>query len=241
MQPFAAAGVSVLVPVHNEAQAVQAVLTQLVVVMQSLAYPAEILAIDDGSTDTSLQQITEIADPKLRVIRHATNWGYGASLSHGVQQARFPSLIITDADSTSPLERLPDLLAGLDQHAMVVGVRTGAAARAMTLRRPVKWVLRKAAERMTGQSIPDLNAGFRAIRREAVLPLLPVLPDRFSWTSTITVVLLLRKQPVAFLPIRDTPRQGRSKFHPFCDTLRTIRCLLRAALFSRPPSVQDEP
>lgn len=242
-RPFAAAGVSVLVPVYNEALAVSQTLTELVATMRGLGWPYEILVIDDGSTDRSRQEIAAVPDLAIRVITHEANQGYGASLTDGLLRARFPSLVITDADGTYPLGRIPDLLAGLDRHAMVVGARVGPRVHVSTLRRPVKWCLRRLAELLTGHAIPDLNSGLRAMRRDAILPLMPILPRRFSWTSTVTVALLLRGCPVTFLPIAYHRRQGVSKVHPILDTLRALQCILRAAAFGythRPRSSYDD-
>lgn len=229
--PRAAQGVSVLVPVYNEAIAVRHTLLQLVAIMRGLGWPYEILVIDDGSTDGSRREIMRVQHPGVSVISHATNQGYGASLTDGLRRARFPNLVIVDADGTYPVDRIPDLLGGLDGAAMVVGVRGQQTIHASSLRTSVKWCLRKLAECLSRHTIPDLNSGLRALRRDALLPLLPILPQRFSWTSTVTVALLLQDQPVAFLPISYHRRQGVSKFHPLWDTLRAIRCIFRATAF----------
>ena len=229
--PFAASGISVLVPVYNEAPGVRWTLTQLGATMRSLGWPYELLVIDDGSTDTSRQEIVCVDDPAIRVIVHPVNQGYGASLTDGLRQARYPSLVITDADRTYPIECIPDLIAGLDHHTMVVGARLVGKVHVATIRKPVKWCLRRLAEQITKQRIPDLNSGLRAMRRDAILPLTPILPQRFSWTSTVTVALLLCGEPIAFLPIAYHRRKGISKVHPFLDTLRALQCIARATAF----------
>ncbi|NJO82995.1 MAG: glycosyltransferase family 2 protein [Blastochloris sp.] len=239
--PFAAAGISAIVPVYNEAPGVRATLTHLSTILGSLPWPYEIIVIDDGSTDASANAIAAVADPAIRVIRHATNQGYGASLTAGLHAAHFPSLVITDADGTYPLATIPLLLAGLDQHVMAVGARVGTNVHIPIMRRPIKWALRRLAEGITGQSIPDLNSGLRAMRKEAILPIEPLLPQRFSWTSTITIALLLQKQPVQFLPIAYYRRQGTSKIHPFWDTVRALQCIWRATGVLAMPDVSPHP
>ncbi len=229
----AAHGVSVLVPVYNEAAGVGATLVRLGATMRTLNRPYEILIIDDGSTDASREAIEQSCDHTVsRMLVHPTNRGYGAALTHGLRQARFPIIVITDADGTYPVERIPDLLVGMDTYVMVVGARIGAHVQPSYVRRPIKWCLRRLAESLTQQLIPDLNSGMRAMQREALLPLLPILPQRFSWTSTVTVALLAQQQPVAFTPINYYRRTGKSKVHPVFDTLRAVQCILRAAAFS---------
>jgi hypothetical protein len=79
---------------------------------------------------------------------------------------------------------------------------------------------------LVAHPIPDLNSGLRVLRREALEPLLPILPDGFSFTTTCTLAMILRRQRVGYLPITYAPRRGRSKLHPVWDTLGTLRLIL---------------
>lgn len=221
-------GVSVIVPVYNEEHGVGRALHDLSVTMQLFGHPYELLVVDDGSTDGSRKVIEAVEDPELRLLVHPTNQGYGAALTTGLRHARFARLVITDADSTYPSVAIPRLVTGLGDASMVVGARTASVAAMGFLRSPVRWLLRRFASHLTGQFIPDLNSGMRAIRRETLVPLIPILPTTFSWTSTITVALLLRGEKVAFQPIDYHQRTGNSKIHPVKDTLVALRCILRA-------------
>jgi glycosyltransferase involved in cell wall biosynthesis len=227
-------GVSVLVPVYNEARTVGQMLRQLIATLDMTGTPYEILVIDDGSTDASLESIQALESPRIQIIRHPVNQGYGASLTAGVRQARYPAMVVIDADGTYPVAAIPALIMALDTHVMAVGARGRAALKVTPLRFLSKQPLRWLAELLTGRAIPDLNSGLRAIRREAILPLLPLLPTRFSWTSTITVALMGSGQPAAFLQISYGQRQGDSKFHPVADSLRAMRCIIVAAAAVRP-------
>lgn len=226
-------GVSVLVPIYNESRSLHTTLYALHTVLVGLNNPFEIIAIDDGSTDGTCTLLQTLDLPGLVVLSHPGNYGYGASLTNGLRHARYTNIVITDADGTYPIEQIPHLLAALDEYTMAIGARSGRHAAGSCARRAAKWALRQLAQMLTGATIADLNSGLRAIRREALEALIPILPNRFSWTSTVTVGLHMLKQPVVYMPIAYYERTGSSKFHPVCDTLRAVQCILRAFLWGR--------
>lgn len=226
-------GLSVIVPVYNEAAAIGQTLDQIQTVLLHLDMPTEIIVVDDGSQDASAARVQQHATAALVVRSHTTNHGYGAALNTGVCAARYAMIAITDADGTYPIARLPDLVAPMPTCTMVVGARVGPRVSVPLVRRPVKWALRQLAQQQTGYAIPDLNSGLRVIWRAALLPLLPILPNHFSWTSTVTVALLMRQQTIRYVPIDYAPRVGVSKVHPIRDTLRATHCILKTASLCR--------
>lgn len=120
------------------------------------------------------------------MIHLAQNSGYGA-LKAGIRRARGELVAITDADGTYPHAELPALIALASDADMVVGARTGEGVQYPWLRRIPKLFLRRWLELLAGQRIPDMNSGMRVFRRELALRFLQLLPDGFSFTSTITL------------------------------------------------------
>src|SRR5207247_6240849 len=117
-----------------------------------------------------------------------------------------------DADGTYPEDRIADLLARIDDGAeMAVGARTGADVHVPLLRRPAKALLRALASYLAGTPIPDLNSGLRAMRRDLVLSYLPILPEGFSFTTTITLAALTNLRRVDWVSIDYKKREGISK------------------------------
>src|SRR5439155_26884325 len=146
--------------------------------------PHEIVVVDDGSEDrTAAEALAAYA----RVLRHPHNRGYGASIKTAILAARHEALVIIDADGTYPAEAIPALLAKLERCDMVVGSRTGSEVHIQAARRPGKWFLRWFASQIAGRSIPDLNSGLRAFRRACVKQYFPLLSNRFSFTTTVTL------------------------------------------------------
>jgi glycosyltransferase involved in cell wall biosynthesis len=226
-------GISIVIPAYNEEQGIDSVLDQLTHVLEDGALDHEIIVVDDGSTDSTAKLAEEAG---ALVLRHTKNRGYGAALKTGIRHARHALICITDADGTYPLESIPQLIECLssDGYDMVVGSRTGREVAIPLLRRPAKWAIRRLGELVTGEQIPDLNSGLRVFQREAALRLFSLLPDGYSFTTTITLAMISNGYMVEYVPINYHPRVGHSKIRPLHDTLNFIGLVLRIALYFAP-------
>ena len=236
--PASAAGVTIVVPVYNEERGVEGVMRRLAAL--PLGFPVEILAVEDGSSDGTARKLAELerSIPCLRVVTHKRNRGYGAALKTGFASARHDVVVITDADGTYPEERIADLVRCIDDGAeMAVGARRGADVRIPLVRRPAKWVLRRLASFLSGTEIPDLNSGLRAFRRELVLTYRPILPDGFSFTTTITLASLTNGHRVDYVDVNYAKRAGRSKIRPIQDTFNFTTLIIRTVLYFNPLKV----
>jgi glycosyltransferase involved in cell wall biosynthesis len=210
-QADAERGVSVVIPAYNEEAAVGAQIKAIRRVLSVAGTPHEILVVDDGSNDRTA---AEAVAAHARVLRHPENRGYGASIKTGIKAASHDRIVIIDADGTYPADAIPDLLTRLDTADMAVGARIGPRVHIPRIRRPAKWVLGWLANRIAGRKILDLNSGLRAFRRSCVAPYFPLLSDRFSFTTTVTLALIADDYHVVYHTIEYYPRIGRSKIRP---------------------------
>ncbi|HUR28567.1 MAG TPA: glycosyltransferase family 2 protein [Planctomycetota bacterium] len=236
--PLSALGVTIVVPVFNEEKGVQGVLERLSKL--DLGAPVEILAVNDGSQDGTAAALREVQRkiPNLRVVTHALNQGYGAALKTGFTHARHDVVVITDADGTYPEDRIVDLLRCIDDGAeMAVGARLGEDVHIPMVRRPAKACLRQLASYLAGTPIPDLNSGLRAFRRDLVMMYRPILPQGFSFTTTITLASLTNGHRVDYVSVNYAQRHGRSKIRPFKDTLGFTALIIRTVLYFNPLKV----
>ena len=150
---------SVVIPAYNEASGVTVTLPELTKLMAELALDEwEIVIVDDGSTDATREALVPFESPRVRVISHEQNRGYGAALKTGVHHARYPWILITDADGTYPCRHIPELLRLRGEAEMVVGARRGRDAHIPWIRKPAKWVLQRLASYLSGMEIVDLNS-----------------------------------------------------------------------------------
>src|SRR5436305_1139552 len=222
--------ISIVIPAYNEEKAVGNVIRELQGLAEREGLTAEIVIVDDGSKDRTAEAAKSAG---ARVLRHRNNRGYGAALKTGITAAKYNIIIITDADGTYPSEYIPLLLEQLETADMVVGARTGRNVRIPKIRRPAKWVLNKLANYVTSANIPDLNSGLRAFRREIAMQYFHILPDQFSFTTTITLAMLCDKYAVSYIPIDYRQRTGRSKIVPW-DAGSFAILIMRTAMLFRP-------
>lgn len=233
--------VSVILPAHNEQQAIRCVLEEVVEVLSDEPLRFEVLVVDDASTDDTVAVAEEFArgcwQCPVRVIRRNERGGAGAARKLGIRHARGEFIVMLDADATYPAKSIPELLAYLPAYDQVNGARTSEQGTLPWLRRPAKWFIRKLACYLTGHKIPDLNTGLKAFKREEMLQWLWVVPDGFSCVTTMTLAFLTNGYAVKYVPTPYRPRIGRSKFHPVKDTLSYLSTVLRMVLYFRPLKV----
>jgi len=223
---------SVVVPAYNEEEGILDTVKQLQEQLAPLDVPSEIIVVDDGSTDRTRERLEVLAG--IQIVSHARNCGYGAALKTGIRRARFPLIVITDADGTYPNERIPDLVRLAASVDMVVGARTSANVEHPPLRSVPKWFLKRFAEWLARRKIPDINSGLRVFRRTAVDEFIRILPDTFSFTTTITLAMLTNGYAVHYEPIDYRRRVGKSKIRPIRDTLGIAQLILRTGMYFAP-------
>ena len=224
--------VSVILPIHNERGHLGQEIERIRAALQASPYAFEIIAIDDGSTDGSGEELAQLDG--IRLICFARNRGTGSARKAGTHAARGRVVVWTDVDMTYPNDEIPRLVKELDGWDQVVGARTTEEGTAKALRVPAKWFIRKLASYLVETPIPDLNSGFRAFRRDVALQFLHLLPSGFSCVSTITMTFLANGYSVKYVPIEYRPRAGESKFHWWADTKRYLIQVVRMILTFNP-------
>lgn len=230
---------TIVLPCYNEQDHVLAELERITVAMDADGMSYELLAIDDASTDGTLAVLREALPrfPQLRVMPFRRNGGSGTARRIGTREARGDIVVWTDADMTYPNERIPEFVRMLledESYDQVVGARTSEEGTHKWARVPAKWVIRKVAETLTKQRIPDLNSGLRAFRRDVSLPYLRLLPPGFSCVTTLTISFLSNQHDIRYEPISYAKRAGVSKFHFFGDAYRYILQVLRMVMYFDP-------
>jgi hypothetical protein len=140
-----------------------------------------------------------------------------------------------DADGTYPIQELPSLYAlyrnGYD---MVVGARTGAHYQEGLIKAPLRVLLRLIVEWTAGRTIPDINSGLRVFSRDLVIQHLDRLCNTFSFTTSLTLALMMNARFVAYKEVPYYRRIGTTRVHLFRDSLRTLQFIVEAAVFYNP-------
>lgn len=219
--------VSVILPARNEAAGLARILPDL-----RARFPAaEIIVVDDGSTDTTVA-ICEGAG--VRVISHRYSLGNGAAIKTGARAAGGDVLVFMDADSQHRPGDVQRLLDALDEgYDMAVGARDGAG-QASIARHLGNTVYNRFASWMVNQRIDDLTSGFRAVRAEKFRDFLYLLPNGFSYPTTITMCFFRSGYSVRYVPVEVDKRIGQSHLRPLQDGVRFLLIMFRIATLYSP-------
>jgi glycosyltransferase involved in cell wall biosynthesis len=218
--------VSIVIPVFNEA----ASLGETLSIVRGLHLAAsEIIVIDDGSTDGS-------ADVALaggaNVIRHPYNVGNGAAIKSGIRAARGRLLVLMDGDGQHQPEDIPKLIAESHDYHMVVGARVKGSKRRFH-RYAANVVYNLLASYVTRFKVQDLASGFRLLSRQDALRFIDLLPNTFSYPTTLTLAFLRSGLTVKYVPIQTLYRAGQSKISLVTDGIRFLLIITKiATLFS---------
>lgn len=219
---------SVVIPAYNEEEGIGGVVKGVKQALGDNSY--EIIVVDDGSKDHTSHKAEEAG---AKVISHHINRGYGAALKSGIRQAKYELIATLDADGQHDPNDLLRLLEAWDNgYDAVIGARDRHAYQ-YSSRMPGKRVLQWVAGYLVEVKPADVNSGLRLFRKEQALTYFPILPNGFSFSTTLTLCLLKDAFQVGEIPIQTKPRQGRRSTVSIKDGFRTLMLIIRiAALFN---------
>ncbi|TMB17286.1 MAG: glycosyltransferase family 2 protein [Deltaproteobacteria bacterium] len=216
-----APALSIVIPVYDEAESLGPLFTELGETLAGLDRPAEIVAVDDGSTDGSFERLVALAsgDPRIRIVRLARNYGQTAALAAGIEHARAPVIVSLDADLQHDPADIPRLLALLDEGVDVVnGWRNPRRDPWLTRRLPSQ-IANRLISLVTGTRLHDYGCTLRAMRAP-VAKELRLYGELHRFIPALAADLGAR---VAEVEVHHRPRTlGHSKY----GLSRTLRVLL---------------
>lgn len=220
--------VSVVLPAKNEAEGLRRTLPAL----RECLPDAEVIVVDDGSTDDTAAVATRLG---ARVLGSPYSMGNGAAIKRGAREATGDVIVFMDADGQHDPALIVQLLARIeDGYDMVVGARNGSGQASVgrgLANRLYNWL----ASWMTGHEIQDLTSGFRAVRADRFREFLHLLPNGFSYPTTSTMAFFRSAYPLAYVPIRVDKRLGTSShIRPLKDGVRFLLIIFKIATLYSP-------
>ncbi len=219
---------SIVLPAKNEAEGLRRFLPAL-----RAAHPmAEILVVDDGSSDATAE-VARAAG--ATVLSNPYSLGNGASIKRGARAAQGEVIVFMDADGQHQPGDVAVLLAEMDKgHDMVVGARVKGG-QANLGRGLANAFYNRLASWMTGHRILDLTSGFRAVRADKFREFLHLLPNGFSYPTTSTMAFFRSAYPVAYVPVDVKQRVGtNSHIRPIKDGIRFLLIIFKIATLYSP-------
>ena len=215
---------TVVIPAFNEARGI----AETVAGLKPQGF-AEIVVVDDGSTDDTA---TRAETAGARVVRHPYNKGNGAAVKTGIREAKTPVILLMDADTQHDPAEATKLIGPVGTYDLVIGARS--LADQSTIRATGNAIFRALASWLTGRPIPDLTSGYRAAKRQALLDILHLLPNEFSYPTTSCLALMKSGRSVLFVPIQARARVGTSKIRPLRDGFRFILIIFKIVTLYAP-------
>lgn len=217
--------VTVLMPAYNEEKSIGGTIARL----KELYPDFELLVVDDGSTDNTLKVAM---DAGANVWPHPYNIGNGAAIKSGLRIAQGEWVIMMDADGQHAPEDIASLLEFKDNYEMVVGARSRDS-KTFLHRDIANAIYNWFASYVTKFKIEDLTSGFRLVKVSTVRQFIYLLPNTFSYPSTLTMAYLRSGRSLKYVPIKTKYRVGRSKIKLFRDGTRFFLIITKvASLFS---------
>lgn len=218
--------ITILLPAYNEEQNIDATIRNIL-----RLYPDfEVLVIDDGSTDKTMQLAM---DAGANVWPHPYNIGNGAAIKSGLRSAGGEWVVMMDADGQHDAKDIARLLEYKDQYHMVVGARKSNFKSAFH-RNFANKIFNLFASYITKFQVEDLTSGFRLVRKEEAAKYIYLLPNQFSYPTTLTMAYLRSGRSVKYVPIKAHKRKGKSKIKIFRDGVRFMLTIAKIATLYSP-------
>lgn len=225
MQP----DLSIIIPAYYEEAIIGDIVERVQQVLATLPHSYELLVVDDGSMDETAVRAKAAG---ATVISHPYNIGNGAAIKTGIRHAKGKLIMMMDADGQHPPEEIPRLLAETERYDLVVGARTGASDSAWH-RNLANAIYNRLASYVSDHQIDDLTSGFRVIRADLAKEFLYLLPNTFSYPTTLTLATLRSGYSLKYVPFAAPKRVGKSKIRLFRDGTRFLLIIFKiATLFS---------
>lgn len=218
--------VTVVLPAYNE----EKIIGDTVRKIKALHPDFEVLVIDDGSTDNTM---TEAVEAGANVWPHPYNIGNGAAVKSGLRCAQGEWIVLMDADGQHDPEDIARLIEEKDKFDMVVGAR-GKGSETAIHRDIANWIYSRFASYVTKFKIDDLTSGFRLIRTSTIRQYIYLLPNTFSYPTTITMAYLRSGRSVKYIPIKSRARKGKSKIKLLGDGTRFLLIITKIATLFAP-------
>ncbi len=225
--------ISIILPAFQEEQGIVPLLERIGAIMEAPGRPWEVIVVDDGSTDGTAARAREAG---ARVMSHPYNIGNGAAVKTGIREARGRAIVMMDADGQHDPGDIPRLVEQIGPYDMAVGARTKESETSLH-RDLANKIYNWFASYICNRKIEDLTSGFRAIKAGAARAFLYLLPNTYSYPTTLTLAIVRSGRSLKYVPVKTVRRVGRSKIRLLRDGSRFFFIIMKIATLFAPMKV----
>lgn len=235
--------ISIVIPTFNEGKNLANFIIDSIKILRDSNLPNwEIIIVNDGSTDDSItflqKKLEKIGNysKKIFINNHSINKGYGAALKTGIKMSKYQVCGIIDSDSTYSINDLIKIY--FDQKSnnidMIVGSRKKVLKNEKLSKRFLRKLLLSLSQYMVDQKIADINSGLRVFKKNGLSKNFFLLSDKFSFTTSQTLLFFLQKKTVMYVPVNYNVRKGKTKVKLLRDGVITVGQIITLAAYFNP-------
>ena len=224
--------ITLIIPIYNEVQAINSIIDRVIKFLND-RNNFDCILVNDGSIDGTEKFLSKLHHNKIQVL-HKKNGGYGSAIKFASKYVKSNFFAIIDADGTYPLEKFDEMCLNLESYNMVVGSRTSSNSSIPIIKKIPKFFIKLFSSYVTMKEIPDFNSGMRIFRTSTFRKFLYFLPDGFSLTTTMTIILSSFNYNIKYVEIDYFERVGDSKIRPFKDTINFFVTVAKLGIYFKP-------
>jgi glycosyltransferase involved in cell wall biosynthesis len=227
--------ISIIIPAYNEEKTIVAAIDDIKSELSN-KFEYELIVVNDGSTDRTKEVLSQIDG--INFLNHKMNLGYSSSLKTGINNARYDWILTTDGDGSHLANQISRLTPFMDEYDLIIGARTSKDAYDTSSRRFGRNIIAIFAQYISHSKIDDINSGFRLFKKSLSKRFWHLFPERFSFSTTITVAAHVNHYAVKYVPIEVHKRKGgSSSIKPAKDFLGFLNIIARLAIYFKPLKV----
>ena len=224
--------ITLIIPIYNEVEAINSIIDRVIKFLNDRSN-FDCILVNDGSIDGTEKFLSKLHHNKIQVL-HKKNGGYGSAIKFASKYVKSNFFAIIDADGTYPLEKFDEMCLNLENYNMVVGSRTSSNSSIPIIKKIPKFFIKLFSSYVTMKEIPDFNSGMRIFRTSTFRKFLYFLPDGFSLTTTMTIILSSFNYNIKYVEIDYFDRVGDSKIRPFKDTINFFVTVAKLGIYFKP-------
>jgi len=223
---------SIIIPVYNEEEAILDQTNEIIKYLGIYNIQAEIIIIDDGSTDETLSIVKKINYKNIIIHSNLNNLGYGFSIKKGVELANYENIIIIDGDMTYPFSEINKLIFDYEKgFDLVIGERKNLTKHDGLMKGLLRQILILIVNFISGNNVPDPNSGFRIFKKNIFMKYDFLISNSFSMSTSSLLCFIFNRSAIKFVSINLRNRIGKTKIKLSRDILRMLQAIFQVGLY----------